>query len=261
MTAVRGTGLTEAGIDAVALKPSEMDLSRASDLAVDAMTVDYEGHEHVPDPAQLRRLADEFELRMTIPVRADGFDPLGNDSVRRSLPDGVGEVLVAGHPAYLSEAEQCRAIAPRLEAAQSGNGDTWVGTEGIERLALAVGGTQFDLLSETSTRDARALRAAGFDEDLAVYAPTVMTTDDDAILDAVGAYAARRQRVAEALPAAAPRDSSIRGSARETLLDACREYALVGTVEDIAARVGRLEDAGVDHVVSYPARGLDAIRT
>ncbi|MFC6726236.1 luciferase, partial [Halobium palmae] len=37
-----------AGLDAVALKPAECDVREALDLPLDAVTVDYEGREHVP---------------------------------------------------------------------------------------------------------------------------------------------------------------------------------------------------------------------
>ena len=189
----------------------------------------------------------------------DRFDPLGDETVRARLPEVVGEVLVAGNAAYLDETERRRAVAPRLDAASTGLVDPWVGTEGIERLALAVGGTQFDLLSRSTAREVDALRTAGLNLPIAVYAPTVLTDDDDGVLDAVGAYAARRSRVRRALPDDAPRDSTVEGDARETLLDACREYALAGTPETVADRVGELRAAGVDHVVGYPARGLDAV--
>lgn len=260
MTVVTGTVLAQAGIDAVALKPSEVDPARASDLGVETITIDYEGREHLPAPERLRELTRAFDVRVTVPVRADGFDPFGNESLRESLPDSVREVLVAGHPAYLSDGERKRAVAPRLEAAHSSAADPWVGTEGIERLALAVGGTQFDLLSNTTTQEIRALRAAGYEDPLAVYAPTVMAEDEDAILDAVGDYAARRQRVADRLPAEVPHDSSASGEPREILLEACQEYALVGDIATITDRVEALRSAGVDHVVSYPARGLEPLR-
>jgi hypothetical protein len=256
MTVLRGASLSEVGIDAAALKPTEVDVTRATELGVDTITIDYEGREHVPDPETLRDIAATVDLRLTVPVRADGFDPLGDDSRRNALPGAVSEVLVAGHSAYLSEAEVRRAVAPRLEAAAATVANPWVGTEGVERVALAVGGTQFELLSETTLRDVRALRAAGWEGSIAVYAPTVLTDDEDAILDAVGEYAARRQRVAEALPAGAPTDSTATGEAREILTRATREYALVGDRETVADRVERLHEAGVDHVVGYPARGL-----
>jgi len=256
MTVLRATSLAAVGVDAVALKPTEVDVSAATALDVDRLTIDYEGREHVPGPATLRDLAANADVRLTAPVRADGFDPLGDDAERQRLPDTVSEVLVAGHSAYLDAEERRRAVAPRLQAAAEEVTDPWVGTEGIERLALAVGGTQFELLSATTRRDVRALRAAGLDSPIAVYAPTVLTDDEDAILDAVGEYAARRQPVREALPENAPTDSTATGEARETLGRGVREYALVGDPETVADRIGALHEAGVDHVVAYPARGL-----
>jgi hypothetical protein len=259
MSELAAATLSEVGIDAAALKPSEVDLRRAPDLSVDLLAVDYEGREHVPAPELLADLAAEFEVRATVPVRADGFDPLGDDDLRAQLPPSVGEVLVAGHPAYLSEDERRRAVAPRLEAASTGAEDPWIGTEGVERLALAVGGTQYDLLSRSTAREIHALRTAGFEGDVAVYAPTVLTDDEDAVLDAVGAYASRRSRVRDALPEDAPQDHTLEGRARETLLSACHEFALVGDPETVAGRVEKLHEAGVDHVVGYPARGLDPV--
>lgn len=259
MTVLTGATLSTVGIDGVALKPSEVDIDRVRDLSVSRVTIDYEGPDHVPDPGQLERLTALFDVRVTIPVRADGFDPLGDDSIRSSLPETVGEVVVAGHPAYLETDERRRAVAPRLKQACRVASDPWVGTEGIERLALAVGGTQFELLSSTTPRDVKALRATGFDGTIAVYAPTVLTDDEDAILDAVGAYAARRKAVREELSADAPTDSAINGDDRETLLDGCHDYALVGDPQSIADRVASLRATGVDHVVGYPARGLDPV--
>jgi hypothetical protein len=259
MSELAAATLSEVGIDAAALKPSEVDLGRARALSVDLVTVDYEGREHVPAPSLLADLAAEFEVFATVPVRADGFDPLGDEQLRTRLPEEVGEVLVAGNAAYLSAAERRRAVAPRLDAASANVTDLWVGTEGIERLALAVGGTQYDLLSRSTAREVEALRTAGLDVPVAVYAPTVLTDDEDAVLDAVGAYAGRRGRVRRALPDDAPRDHTVEGEARETLLSACREYAIVGDPETVASRVAQLHQAGVDHVVGYPARGLDPV--
>jgi hypothetical protein len=250
--------LARAGLDGVAVKPTEVGVRRAADLGVDAVTVDYEGNEYVPSAATLADLAGSMEVRVTTPVRADGFDPLGDDSRDLDLPDSVGRVLIAGNPAYLSEAETRRPIAPRLREALSRAPDAWVGTEGIERVALAVGGTQFELLSASTERDLRALRAGGFEGELAVYAPTVLTADEDAVIDAVGAYAARRRPVRESLPDGAATDASATGRAREVLLEGVREYALVGDIETVRERVARLRDAGADHVVGYPARGIDA---
>jgi hypothetical protein len=250
-----------AGIDAVALKPTEHDVSHVADLhdGIRTVTVDYEGRNSLPDRDALADLAsDEREVRLTTPVRADGFDPLGDDSLAADLPDELGRVLVAGHGAYLSESERSRAIASRLGAAVEASQDAWVGTEGVERVALATGATQFELLSRSTERDVRALRAAGFDGEIAVYAPTVLAGDEDEILDAVGAYAARRAPVRRALPEDAATDGGASGRAREVLSKAVRDYALVGEKATVGERVDALRDAGVDRVVGYPAAGIEA---
>lgn len=259
MTVLTGASLADVGIDGAALKPTEVDIERAHDLEVGTLAVDFEGRDHVPDPDTLRELADTYELRVTVPVRADGFDPRGDDSHRRALPDAVSEVFVAGNGAYLDDHERKRAVAPRLSAAVESAADPWVGTEGIERLALATGGTQFELLSSRTRASVRGLREAGFEGEIAVYAPTVLTADDGEVLDAVGAYAARRRPVRERLPEGSPTDSEATGTAREILRAACREYALVGDPEAVAERVSDLREVGVDHVVAYPARGLDPL--
>ncbi|MXR52409.1 luciferase [Halovenus sp. WSH3] len=259
MTALTGATLTDVGIDAVALKPTEVAVERARGLAVDTVTIDFEGREHVPDPETLRTLAEEFEVRLTVPVRADGFDPRGNQRHRQALPSVVREVLVAGHQAYLDEDEQKRAVAPRLSAAAASADDPWIGTEGIERLALAIGGTQFELLGPGTVSSVRALREAGVSDSIAVYAPVVLSTDESTVLDSVGEYAARREPVRERLPEDAPRDSGATGDARSELLRGCRAYGLVGGPETVADRVERLRSAGVDRIVGYPARGLDPL--
>lgn len=244
------------GFDAAALKPSQVTISDASDLPFDLVTVDYEGNNHVPSPRVLRQLAAEVDVRFTVPVRATGFDPLGDDALFDSIPAAVGIVLVAGNPAYLSAAELEKPIAPRLSTALDRAPDAWIGTEGIERLALATGATQFELLSPTTANDLRALRAAGFDGELAVYAPTVIDDDNDLILDAVGGYVARRDPIRRRLPADAPTDRTAVGGIRELLLSACRDYVLVGDIDIIEDRITTLVNAGADHVVGYPARGL-----
>lgn len=246
------------GLDAAAVKPAECDLSRAAALPFETVVVDYEGHEHLPEPATLAALTEELVVRLTIPLRADGFDPLGDDALDEAVPDGVRRILVAGHPAYLDERERGRAVAPRFGAAAERYPDAWVGTENVERLALATGHTQFELLSRTTERDLRALRAAGHEGPLAVYAPTVLTDAADAVLDAVGAYVARRDPVAAALPPDAAVDAAADGRAREVLLSAAEDYALVGAPAGVRERVEALRDAGADVVVGYPARGLDA---
>ncbi|KTG09702.1 luciferase [Haloprofundus marisrubri] len=249
--------LSHTGIDAVALKPAECDVRRAADLTAATIAIDYEGVDHLPEKEVLKALAETADVRLTTPVRADGFDPLGDDSRVADIPESVGRVLVAGHAAYLSEDERRRAVAPRLKAARETAPEAWVGTEGIERVALAAGGTQYELLSRATERDVRALRAAGYDGELALYAPTVLTDDEDEILDAVGAYVARRRPVARALPDDCETDSRAEGRAREVLSKASRDYALVGTPEQVRERVGKLESLGVDTVVGYPARGID----
>ena len=252
-----GLAVERTGLDAVALKPAEVDVSRGVDVPVDTVAIDYEGRERVPDPETLGALAAEKHVLLTTPVRADGYDPLGDDSLVPEIPPGVLRVLVAGHGAYLSDEEADRAVAPRMGAALQGTTDAWVGTEGIERIALATGATQYELLSRSTGRDVRALRAAGFEGGVAVYAPTVLTDDEDAVLDAVGPYAARRRPVSRALPEGAATDASATGRAREVLSKAVRDYALVGQPAAVRERVDRLREAGADHVVGYPARGLD----
>ncbi|MFB6295423.1 MAG: luciferase [Halobacteriales archaeon] len=244
------------GLDAAALKPTECDLRAARHLPLDRVAIDYEGREHVPDPALLADLAGAFEVRVTAPVRADGFDPLGDDGLYDRLPEGVGLALVAGHPAYLDHRERRRAIAPRIGAMVDRASDPWVGTEGIERVALAAGGTQFELLAPGVERDVRGLRAAGFDGAVAVYAPTVLSADEGAILDSVGGYVARRKGVAERLPEGADTDGAATGRAREVLLDAATDYALVGDPRSVRDRIEALKEAGADYVVGYPARGV-----
>jgi len=254
---LQGVSLAEAGFDAVAVKPTEVAVGRAAGLDVDTVTVDYEGREAFPSAATLADLARSVDVRVTTPVRATGFDPLGEDDLARDLPASVQRVLVAGHAAYLDERECRRAVAPRLRDAAAVSEDPWVGTEGVERLALAVGGTQYELLAPGIERRVRALRAAGFEDGIAVYAPTVLADDEDAILDALGAYAARRAPVAERLPEGAPTGAIAGGPAREVLSGAVREYGIVGDRETVRERVADLHEAGVDSVVAYPARGLD----
>ena len=251
------TALDRTGIDAVALKPAEHDLETALDLEVGTAVVYYEGRDEVPAPATLGMLADAYDLYVTTPVRADGFDPLGDDSRLAALPASARRVLVAGNGAYLTDDERRRAVAPRLRTARERAPDAWVGTEGIERVALAAGGTQFELLSRGTEREVRAMRAAGFDGEIALYAPTVLTDDPDETLDAVGGYVARRRPVRLALPEDAATDATATGRAREVLLEAVTDFTLVGDPETVRERIGTLRSVGVDHVVAYPARGLE----
>jgi hypothetical protein len=251
--------VSRAGLDAIALKPTECDVSRAASIPVETLAIDDEGREHLPKPDVLETLASETDVLVTTPVRADGFDPLGDDTLLAELPSSVRRVLVAGHPAYLTDDERARAVAPRLGAAFERDPDAWVGSESVERIAMATGATQYDLLSRHTARELRALRAAGFEGDLAVYAPTVLTDDEDAILDAAGAYTARRRPVANALPEGAATDSQAAGRAREVLSKAVRDYALVGTPTKIREQTDALREAGATTVVGYPARGIDSV--
>jgi len=248
------------GIDAIAVKPAECDPREAIGLAVDRLVIDYEGRDHLPDAGLLAELAESFAVRVTAPVRAEGFDPRGDDALYDRLPESVGLVLVAGNPAYLDDRERSRAVAPRLGTMVERAADPWVGTERIERIALATGATQFALLSPGIEREVRALRAAGFEGDVAVYAPTVRSEAPAEILDAVGAYVARRGPVAKRLPDDAATDSGATGAVRKTLIDASRKYALVGDRGAVGERVDALRAAGVDHVVAYPARGIGPFR-
>jgi hypothetical protein len=260
--------LARAGVDAAALKPTENDLSRARDLSVSTLAIDYEGREHLPDADWIRRLAADRRVVVTTPVRADGFDPLGDDSlVEEWLPranadataGGIRRAVVAGHPAYLSEEERERSVAPRFGTAVEGDSDVWVGTEGVEEIALATGHTQYELLSRGTDRRIAALRAAGFEGGIAVYAPVVLTDDEDAILDAVGDYVGRRSAVATALPDGTATDASATGRARDVLSVAARDFALVGSVREVGEQTRSLREAGATAVVGYPARGIDAM--
>ena len=262
-----GETFAATGLDAVALKPTEHDLAAAPDLAADTVAVDYEGRDRLPDAETIAALAADATVYLTAPVRADGFDPLGDDGLFAEafdLPATVGLTFVAGNKAYLDADERARAVAPRLRAALDRYpGDRpapWVGTEGVERLAMAAGGVQYDLLGRSTGRELRALRSVGFDRDVAVYAPTVLTDDEDAILEALGEYVARRRATRRALPEGAATDARATGRAREVLLSAAEDFALVGTASDVREQVAALRAAGATTVVGYPARGLDALR-
>lgn len=248
-------------LDGIAVKPSQMALREAIDLPVDTVVVDFEGTEHVPRTEILDRAATATRLRVTVPVRSDGFDPVGDDTRLRSLPPAVGRVYVAGHPSYLSAAERSRTVGTRLVAAADRTPTAWVGTESVERMALATGLTQFELLGPTTERTILGLRAADVTMTVAVYAPVVASTDEDTILDAVGDYVARRPSVATRLPEAAGTDSGVTGPTRRTLLDGARRVALVGDSATIRHRIDRLRAVGVDHVIGYPATGLERLGT
>lgn len=250
--------IRETGLDALALKPSECQISTASALPVDFVTVDFEGQANLPDADLLESLAANITIRVTVAIRADGFDPLGDDHLYDRIPSNAEYVLVAGHPAYLTDREQAKPIATRLRTALDRLSNAWVGSEGIERLALATGAPQFDLLTPTTQQDIKALRTLGFTEEIAIYAPTVPSENTDVILEAVGEYVARRSAVRRALPEQAPTDSRATGQAREVLLAGASDYALVGNTDSIAQQIVDLKDAGADYVVGYPAQGLQA---
>ncbi|MGN8213151.1 DUF7388 family protein [Halococcus salifodinae] len=259
--------------DGIALKPTEIDLNQVSVGKVETVVVDYEGREHVPDSTLLERFAGETTVRVTTPIRADGFDPFGDNRITEQLPQSVDRVIVAGNPAYLTDDERRRAIGPRLGAAREDAPTAWVGTEGVERLALAAGGTQFELLAPTTAREVRALRAAGLEGSIAVYAPVVATDDEQILLNTLGEYVARRGSVAAALEDAHPEnpprttatdgvatDATASGQVRSILLDAIEEFALVGRPEQVDERISDLRAVGVDTVIGYPARGAGWLR-
>ncbi len=247
----------QVGLDAIAIKPTEVAPERAAKLPIDSITIDYEGPDAVPTPETLRTLADKIDVRITAAVRADGFDPLGEASLYDRIPEAAGLIFVVGHQNYLSAEEQSRAIAPRLQAGLTRAPSAWVGTEGIERLALATGATQFELLSPTTASDIDALYSAGFSGEIAIYAPTVLLADPDDILDSVGSYVARRSPVRERLPPGATTDSQATDRTRDILLEAAHNYALIGEIPTINRRIQELKAAGAATIVGYPARGLD----
>lgn len=245
------------GLDGVALKPTEHDLASVAGESFDRLVIDFEGRSAFPSPRTLARVRDHVpRVRVTVPVRADGFDPLGDQSVVDGIPPGLGRVYVAGNPAYLSAREHRRPIAERLGAAVRDRPQAWVGTESLERVALATGRPQFELLAPDTLGTLRRLRDAGFEGTLAVYAPVVQADDDDVILDALGPYVARRATVVRRLPNGAARDAAATGRARRLLLEGCENYGLVGTSSTVRARADKLREAGATLVIGYPARGL-----
>ncbi|WP_330631115.1 DUF7388 family protein [Halocatena halophila] len=247
--------------DGLALKPTATELRSLTDrsLDVDRLVIDFEGHEHVPERAVLDALAEHHQVFVTTPVRADGFDPLGDHSIVEELPSHIGRVLVAGHPAYLNGTEAKRAIAPRLREAVAADNlahQPWIGTESVERIAMAIGGVQYELLSKSTGRTVRALRNAGYDAPIAVYAPTVLSDNDDVVLDALGDYVARRKPVREALSAldrSYHTDSNATGEARSVLRTATNQYGIAGDRNTVAERIESLRASGVTDVICHPA--------
>ncbi len=247
--------------DGLALKPTATELPALTDRSfdVDRLVIDFEGHEHVPERAVLDALAQHHEVFLTTPVRADGFDPLGDHSIVEELPSHIGRVVVAGHPAYLDSTETARAIAPRLRdavAADSSTHRSWIGTESVERIAMAIGGVQYELLSKSTAPTVRALRSAGYDAPIAVYAPTVLSDDDDVVLDALGEYVARRKPVRAALRALDRpynTDSTATGEARSILRTATNQFGIAGDRNAVAERIESLRASGVTEVICHPA--------
>lgn len=241
-------------IDGIAVKPSQGPIVQALHFDTDRVTIDFEGHDHVPSINSLEELAERKSVRVTVPIRADGFDPLGDDSILQLLPASVGTVLVAGHPAYLQEEERRRAIAPRLRAALETFPNAWVGCEGIEALAKASGATQFLLLSDRTEDDLSELGASGIEDDIAIYAPVVASNNPDYILDAIGDYVARRRPVRATLVNENRTDHTATDPDRTHLIRSAKQYALVGTTKEIDDRITGLKNAGADYVIGYPAR-------
>lgn len=239
------------GIDAIAIKPESTDVTTLEHLDASTVVIDFEGLEHVPRPEELAGVARARNCVLSVPVRVDGFDPLGDDSLLETFEETVSFALIAGHPAYLTSRQARRAVAPRLRAALERYPDSWVGTEGLERIAMATGATQYDLLDGSTERSVRAIRAAGFDGDIVVYAPTVVSDEHDHLLDAVGPYVARRKAVADRLADVGTVDANATGRDRAILLEAIDEYSLVGTPERIDRRVRDLDAVGVSEVVAH----------
>lgn len=249
------TALAAAGFDALAVKPSKAAVRSVAARFDGTVVLDYEGREHLPPPAVVADVSRDRPVVVTAPVRADGFDPLGDDDLIDRYAEVADLAVVAGNGAYLERHERRRRIATRLRAALERHPSAWVGTEGIERVALATGATQYELLGRATDREVRAMRTAGFDGEVVVYAPTVVSDDDDVALDALGAYVARRRPVADRLPDDAATDATAVGHARAVLLEAVRDYAIVGSPDDVAERLSALRDAGVTAIVGYPAAG------
>ncbi|MFP4591217.1 MAG: luciferase [Halobacteriales archaeon] len=249
------TALAAAGFDALAVKPATDDLQSVARRFAGTVVLDFEGRAHLPSPEVVADVARDRPVVVTAPVRADGFDPLGDDELLERYGEVADLAVVAGNGAYLQAHECRRGIATRLSAALDRHSDAWVGTEGIERVALATGATQYELLGRTTAREVRAMRTVGFEGDVVVYAPTVVSDDADVALDALGEYVARRRPVAERLPDGAATDATAVGHARAVLLEAVADYGIVGSAERVATRLEELRDAGVTAIVGLPATG------
>ncbi|MFB6254804.1 MAG: luciferase [Halobacteriaceae archaeon] len=242
-------------LDGIAIKPSETDISHLSNSPFDQIIIDYEGMDVLPDRREIEELADEKTVHLTTPVRASSFDPIADRGSRMKVPSTINRIFVAGNPKYLTESEQNKTIQPRIVTATDRHPFAWVGTEGIERIALATGNPQFELLSPTTESNILHLRACGVEVDINVYAPAVIDSSKDRILDTLGEYVARRSEVRKALPANSSLDGSATGKTRRILLQAINNYALVGDVDAINQQITKLYEIGVSNVIIYPAGG------
>lgn len=243
--------LNRVGFDGIAIKPKERSLTSIEPSQIDRLVFDFEGMEHLPTPMTIQQLAEETEVILTAPVRHDGFDPLGDDDWFTRFEPFAKFAIVAGNRAYLDTVASKRAIAPRIGAARTRFPDAWIGTEGIERLALATGATQYELLSGGSEQVINGLRAAGFEGTIAIYAPTMITEDRTAALNQLAGYLKRRKPVARVIEAQAGNVEET-GEVLDRVLD---QYALVGPPATIEQRIVELKTAGADLLIAYPVGG------
>lgn len=245
--------ISDVTCDAIAVKPSQTSLSHVTSSPIDSVVIDFEGREHYPSNTTIQELQETTDTRVTIPIRVDGFDPLGDREYIDSLPTETKVVLVAGNPAYLSEDELQRAIAPRIGTAIDEFSDAWIGTEGIPLIALATTAPLFFLLSPESKHTIQQIRSAGYHGSIAVYAPTVVSTDTDTILQTLGPYTMRREPVRRKLDAESL--SSLAPDEQEILLRETQQYTLTGSLSEINTQISRLKTKGVDNIVSYLPTG------
>ncbi len=244
----------EVGFDALAVKPRDTDLSQIPSTPVNNVVIDFEGREHYPSNTTIRSLQETTNLRVTLPIRVDGFDPLGNREYLDSIPPETKVVLVAGNPAYLTENELDRSIAPRIGTAVDKFANAWIGTEGIPLIALATTAPLFFLLSPQSKRTIQQIRSVGYEGTIAVYAPTLITEDTDTLLETLGPYTLRRDPVRHKLESTSL--SSLNPEDQEILIRETQKYALTGSVSAINSQISHLKNHGVDKVVSYLPTGL-----
>ena len=113
MSALTGATLADVGVDAVALKPTEVDVRRARRLSVETLTIDYEGSEHVPEPVGLVAVAGN-------PAYLDALGPYAGrrPDVRQRLPPGTptdSSTTGSAREALLDGLEQY-ALAGNVEA-------------------------------------------------------------------------------------------------------------------------------------------------